>query len=61
MTNDIRCPYCNGEMVIQELGLNKNKIFFYECTKCLARSPQTYNQVTANSMARIRYVERRVV
>ena len=55
MTRRIRCPYCNGEMLLQSLGMSKNKIVFYECSKCLSRSPQTYNEVTANSMARMRY------
>ena len=54
MATDIYCPYCKGRMELRILGMNKNKIYFYECTKCLARSPQTTNDATANSMARMR-------
>ena len=52
MTNVITCPYCQNKMEIRELGF-KAKIVFYECPHCLSRSPQTYNVVTANSMARM--------
>ena len=54
MTDNIKCPFCGGKMESRRLGLNKNKIWFYECAKCLARSPQTWNEVTANSMAKMR-------
>ena len=54
MTNVMTCPYCGNQMELRELGMNKNKICFYECIKCLARSPMTWNKVTANSMARMR-------
>ena len=59
MTANIKCPYCNGMMELRKLGMNKNKIYFYECPKCLARSPMTWNEVTANSMARISMKEER--
>lgn len=49
----ITCPYCGGRMECRELGF-KAKYVFYECTKCLARSPLTTNKVTANSMAQMR-------
>ena len=60
MTSTIKCPYCNGEMLLRVLGLNKNKVCFYECPKCLSRSPMTWNPVTANSMAKMRLEERKV-
>ena len=53
MTDTIKCPYCKGNMTIRQLGTNKNKVFFYECPKCLSRSPQTWSEVVANSMARM--------
>ena len=53
MKKEIKCPYCKAQMDLRRLGMNKNKIYFYECTKCLARSPLTWNEVTANSMARM--------
>lgn len=53
MAKEIRCPYCKGQMQLRKLGMSKNKVFFYECVKCLARSPMTFNEVTANSMARM--------
>lgn len=54
MTTIITCPYCNAQMNLRELGMSKNKIYFYECSKCLSRSPMTWNAVTANSMATMR-------
>lgn len=54
MTNRINCPYCDGEMMLRELGMSKNKVCFYECMKCLSRSPMTSNKYTANSMAKMR-------
>ena len=53
MTAYISCPYCGAKMEFRELGYVK-KIMFYECPKCLSTSPQTYNRVTANSMAQMR-------
>ena len=50
MTDKITCPYCNGTMELRELGYVA-KIVFYECPKCLSRSPQTNNKYTANSLA----------
>ena len=58
MTDVIRCPYCKSQMELRVLGMNKNKIYFYECPKCLSRSPQTWNEVTANSMARMTETKR---
>jgi len=54
MTKEITCPYCGNIMDLRELGISRKKICFYECLKCLARSPQTWNKVTANSMAKMR-------
>ena len=51
MTDIITCPYCGKQMELRELGF-RAKIVFYECLNCLARSPQTNNKYTANSMAR---------
>ena len=54
MTANIKCPYCKGRMELRILGTNKeHRVYFYECPKCLARSPMTWNEVTANSMARM--------
>ena len=50
MTSIVPCPYCSTNMELRELGF-KVKIVFYECPNCLARSPQTNNKYTANSMA----------
>ena len=58
MTKEFRCPYCGREMWLRELGLNKHKVVFYECSGCLSRSPQTNNKFTANSMAQMK--ERKV-
>ena len=60
MTEKVNCPYCNGKMVLRELGMSRKKICFYECIKCLSRSPMTWNKVTANSMAKMRREERKV-
>ena len=55
MTDKITCPYCNGSMLYRELGHGKaQRHCFYECSKCLSRSPLTFNEVTANSMATMR-------
>lgn len=55
MTSVIKCRYCGGDMEIRELGLNKeHRFYYYECPFCMSRSPQTLNEVTANSMARMR-------
>ena len=55
MTANIICPYCNSKMAYRELGHGKvQKHCFYECSKCLSRSPLTFNEVTANSMATMR-------
>ena len=55
MTKDIVCPYCNAQMAYRELGHGKaQRHCFYECSKCLSRSPLTFNEVTANSMATMR-------
>ena len=61
MTRNIVCPYCNARMLLRELGMNKNRVFFYECPKCLARSPMTWNKVTANSMAKMNENERNAI
>ena len=53
MTERITCPYCMSNMRLIELG-HGNKIYFYECEKCGSRSPMTWNEITANSMARMR-------
>ena len=56
MKRVITCPYCGGHMECRELGF-KAKYVFYECEKCLSRSPLTTNKVTANSMAQMRRTE----
>ncbi len=61
MTKEIKCRYCDNEMELRKLGMNKNKIYFYECPWCLSRSPLTWNEVTANSMARMTKKEKKVV
>ena len=53
----IKCPYCGGEMKLRTLGSNKNKISFYECSECLSRSPQTWNEATAKGMALMRFTK----
>lgn len=62
MTSVITCPYCKGKMELRELGTNKeHRVYFYECMKCLARSPMTSNAVTANSMARMRAEDKKAI
>lgn len=59
VTSVIKCPYCNGTMELRVLGLNKeHRFYYYECHSCMSRSPQTLNEVTANSMARMRAKEK---
>lgn len=60
MEEIIKCPYCKGKMELRKLGMSKNKICFYECTKCLSRSPMTWNEVVAKNMAKMRNEERKV-
>ena len=60
MTDKITCPYCGAKMELRELGMNRNKVVFYECSGCLARSPMTNNKYTANRMAQLRKEERKV-
>lgn len=53
MTKSVVCRYCGAKMVYRELGNVKLKFCFYECPQCLSRSPQTYSEIMANSMARM--------
>lgn len=59
MSAKITCPYCGGQMESRILGLNKNKVCFYECIKCLSRSPFSWNEATAKGMAQMRAKEKR--
>ena len=54
MTEKITCRYCSAQMMLTVLGHSKNKVYFYECSKCGSRSPMTWNEITANSMATMR-------
>lgn len=54
MSKKIMCPYCGNVMESRVLGLNKNKVCFYECPKCLSRSPFSWNEATAKGMAQMR-------
>lgn len=61
MTRNVKCPYCSGRMLLRELGMSQNKVYFYECIKCLSRSPMSWNKVAANSMAKMRNEEKKAV
>lgn len=50
----IKCPYCDQEMNLRVLGLGEHKTCFYECSKCLSRSPHALNEVMAKNLARMR-------
>lgn len=47
----IECPYCDTPMAYRELGFVA-KTSFYECPRCLSRSPQTFGQINAKNIAK---------